>query len=142
MVVVWLLYGLLYGCCMVVVWVGAGELYTTTGEPSRRVPVCRVPAVHTGVRGERGVLGPFTCGFGAGAVCERVQQGLGGGGVEAAGAADVEAAGAWQRRSWLWRACGLARAEAGAGVASAGGASARAAAAMAAAAAAARCGRG
>ena len=118
----------------------AGELYTTTDEPSRRVPVCR--PWHTGVRGERGVLGPFTCGFGAGAVCERVQQGLGGGGVEAAGAADVEAAGAWQRRSWLWRACGLARAEAGAGVASAGGASARAAAAMAAAAAAARCGRG
>ena len=54
--------------CLVVVWDGAGELYTTTGEPSRRGPVCR-PCT----RGfeERGVLGPFTCGFGAGAVCER-----------------------------------------------------------------------
>ena len=47
---------MLSGCCMVVVWVGAGELYTAAGEPSRRVPVCR-PCT----RGfeEGGVLGPF-----------------------------------------------------------------------------------
>ena len=78
MVVVWLLngtdYWFLYGCCMVVVWLlyglvlGNSTRQRRTGEPSRRVPVCR-PCT----RGfeERGVLGPFTCGFGAGAVCER-----------------------------------------------------------------------
>ena len=41
------------GCCLGLV---LGELYTTTGEPSRRAPVCR-PCT----RGfeEGGVLGPF-----------------------------------------------------------------------------------
>ena len=88
------------GCWTVVVlvlngfsWVGAGQLYTATGGPSRVCPCPhRVLAMHRGVGG---VLGPFTCGFRAGEDGERV--GVSEAGVAAAG--KVSRAARWQRLS-------------------------------------------
>ena len=91
----WVVVWLLYGYCMVVVWLLYGLVLGNSTRQRVNHPVACPCAgrAHGGSRREES-SGRSTCGFGTGAVCEqgrRMRQRLGGGGVMAAGAADVVA---------------------------------------------------